>query len=209
MVVVMIVMGAIIYFISSISDDYEAKNADLQKKVEAIDTETKILRGRFTNIQKNIGDYKEVEKRLADNRLAINRQLILEKFNELKTQYILNNLHLTVTPAQDVKSPLFTRKNSSVNFSVVIVNFDITNDVSVYQLIDALRDVLPGITKLIKLDMAYQNQFDKDMLKEISQKGTAPLVKVEMQFMWYGINYVTPPATAPPGTPVSPVNVPK
>lgn len=201
---VLLVMGAVVYLISSIRDDYETSNQALQKQVDAIDLEMNTLKGRFTNIKNNIDIYQEVIKKKAEGRLAINRQMVLEKFNQYKTQYTLGGLRMTASPAQEVKDGIFKRKNSNVNFSDVSVNFDVSSDENIFQLIDALREELPGISKVIRVNMSLQKPFGEDVFKAISEKGSYPLVKADVRFIWFGINSTEPAAASAPATPTAP-----
>ena len=185
--------GALAYLVSIVRDDYEVSNNVLQKQVDAIDLETKTLKARVVNIQNNLDLYKEVQKRQEDGRLAINRQMVLEKFNQYKSQYLLNGLHMTVSPALDVKDAALKRKNSSVNFSDVLVDFDVTSDESVYKMMNALQYDLPGLSKVIKLDMVLQKPFSQEVIDVVSQKGSYPLIKTQIRFIWFGINPIAKP----------------
>jgi hypothetical protein len=191
---VLLALGAIVYLLTSVQEDYVASNDALQKQVDAIDHEMNTLKGRFTNIQKNMDIYLEVQKKQADGRLAINRQIMLEKFNQFKTNYVLNGLRLNVGQPQEVKDAIFKRKNSSVNFSEVTASFDITSDEGAYELVDSLREGLPGISKLVRFNIILQKPFNDDVFKAISEKGSYPLVKTDIKFVWFGINYTPPDA---------------
>jgi|GEM_PF-5408499 len=194
-----VVLAAIIYLISAIRDDYVAGNEAAQKQVDAIDLEMNTLRGRYNNIRKNVDVYEEVIKKQAEGRLAINRQQVLERFNQYKNQYALNSLRLNASPAQDVKEPVFKRKNSSVNFSDVVVDFEVTSDENVYALLDSLREDLPGISKIVKVNMSLLKPLTADVVQTIIQKGSYPMVRVNIRFIWFGINPVeTSDAAAKP-----------
>jgi hypothetical protein len=193
---VMLTLGAIIYLLSSVEDDYTASNEALQRKVDAVDLEMNTLRGRFNNIKKNMDIYEEVQKKQQDGSLGINRQIMLEKFNQFKTAYSLNGLRLSVGQPQEVKDAIFKRKNSTVHFSEVYASFDVVSDEGIYHLVDSLREELPGISKLVKFTLVMQSQFNDDVYKEISEHGSYPLIKADIKFVWFGINY-TPPGTAP------------
>lgn len=201
---VLLVMAALIYVLSSLLEDYETSNQGLQKQVDAIDLEMNTLRGRFNNIKNNIGIYEEIIKKKAEGRLAINRQMVLEKFNQFKTQYTLSSMRMTVSNAQEVKDGIFKRKNSNVNFSDVVVNFDVMSDENIFQLVDSLREELPGISKVVRVNMYRQRPFDDEIYQQISQKGSYPLIKSEIRFIWFGINSIEPPAASSPATPTAP-----
>lgn len=183
-----VVLAAIIYLISAIRDDYIAGNEAAQKQVDAIDLEMNTLRGRYNNIRTNMDVYNEVINKQNEGRLAINRQMVLERFNEYKNHYALSSLRLNASPAQDVKEPVFKRKNGSVNFSDVTVDFEVTSDESVYQLLDSLREDLPGISKVVKVNMSLIRPLGEDVIQGIIQKGSFPLIRVNVRFIWFGIN---------------------
>lgn len=190
---VMVVLSAIIYLISAIRDDYVAGNEQAQKQVDAVDLEMNTLRGRYTNIQKNIKVYEEVLRKQQEGRLAINRQMVLERFNQYKNQYLLSSLRLNATPAADLKEALFKRKASSVNFSDVVVDFEVTSDESVYALLDSLREELPGISKIVRMNMTLVKPFGDDVVTQLVQKGSFPMVRANIRFIWFGINTIETP----------------
>lgn len=212
--IVVLVMAAIVYLISAILDDYEASNDSLQKQVDVIDMEMKNLRAKYSNIKNNLDIYQEVQQKQADGRLAINRQMVLEKFNQYKNKYALSGLHMIVSQPQDVKDAVFKRPKTTVNFSDVTASFEITSDESVYELVDSLRGELPGISKMIKLNMTLQKPFNEGAFEAISHNGAYPMIKTEMRFIWFGINPVLPPEVKPnmqpmpPNMPPIPPNMP-
>ena len=198
--VIMVALFALIaavYFISTIGDDYESTNNALQKQVDALTVETNALRARFVNIQQNIEIYQEVKKKQEDGRLTINRDTIINQFNKFKDEYALAGMHLALSPVQDTKDALLRRKNSNVNFSEVNVSFDSVSDENVYRLIDALPYELPGVSKLIKVNMLLQKPFSEEVLQALIRNGTSPLIKTELQFIWFGINSIKKPDSKP------------
>jgi hypothetical protein len=201
---VLLVMAALIYVLISVLEDYETGNQGIQKQVDAIDLEMNTLRGRFSNIKNNIDIYEEISKKKAEGRLAINRQMALEKFNQFKTRYTLSSMRMTVSNAQEVKDGIFKRKNSNVNFSDVVVSFEVMSDENIFQLVDSLREELPGISKVVRMNMYRQRPFDDEVYRQVAQKGTYPLIKSEIRFIWFGINSTEPPAASSPATPTAP-----
>lgn len=183
-----VVMGIVVYLLGSANDSYQASNESLQKDINAIDADTKTLRAKYSNIQQNLDLYMQVKKKQEEGRLAINQQVGLDKFKQFKSRYALSGLHMTVSPVQAVTDGALKRKNSAVNFSDVTMNFDVTSDEAVYRLIDSLHDELPGICKLIRLNLILQKPLNDEALLTLSQKGEYPLVRGEIRFIWYGIN---------------------
>lgn len=188
---VTIVLTAIIYLISAIRDDYITANEQAQKAVDAVDLEMNTMRARYNNIQKNLVVYNEVTKKQQEGKLAINRQMVLERFNQYKNEYNLSSLRLNATPTQDIKEPLFKRKASSVNFSDVTVDFEVMSDEGVYKLLDSLRNDLPGISKLVKVNLTQIKALDNLVLDAMTKTGNFPLIRVNVRFIWFGINDIS------------------
>jgi hypothetical protein len=187
---VLVVLLAIVYLLSSIRDDYIETNQSAQRVVDGIDAELNTLKGKYSNILQNAVLYQEVQKKQSEGMLAINRQMVLEKFNQYKTLYSLNNLRLSVAPIQDVKDGQYKRKTSLVSYSEVNIDLDVLSDESVFELLDTMPKELSGVSKITRVTMSREKPLGEDVLGAIRQRGTYPLIKTGIRFVWFSINPV-------------------
>ncbi len=197
-VAVQVVLLAIVYLLSSIRDDYIENNKSSQHMLDAIDAEFTTLKAKYSFIQQNSPLYEEVKKKEEAGALSINRPLVLEKFNQYKAQYGLNNLRLSVSPIQDIKDPAYIRKTHSVSSSEVSVELDTLSDERVFELLDVMQQELSGVCKLTRVTLARDHAVDAEVINAISQKGTYPLVKTGIKFTWFSINPVESAGGAAP-----------
>lgn len=185
---VLVVLFAIVYLLGSIRDDYVENNKSSQRVLDGIDAEFNTLKTKYSFIQQNSGLYMEVKKKQDAGELSINRPLVLEKFNQYKAQYGLNNLRLSVSPIQEMKDPSYIRKTSTVSASEVSVELDTLSDERIYELLDVMQQELSGVCKLTRVTLARDRNLDLEIINTIRQRGTFPLVKSTIRFTWYSIN---------------------
>ena len=187
---VMVVLIAIVYFMSSTRDDYVESNKTSQHMLDAIDSEFKTLKTKYAFIKQNSTLYEEVKKKQDAGMLTITRPIVLEKFNQYKAQYGLNNLRLSVSPIQDIKDAAYVRTTSAISSSEVSVELDTLSDERIYELLDTMQQDLPGTCKLTRVLLSREHAIDNELLNALSQKGTYPLIKATIKFTWFSINPV-------------------
>lgn len=194
---VLAVLLSVVYLLASIRDDYIENNRSAQRALDAIEAEFSALRGKYAYIQQHSVLYKEVKRKQEAGELSINRSVVLEKFNQYKAQYGLNNLRLSVSPIQDIKDAAYTRKTSSVSASEVSVELDTLSDERVFELLDVMQQELSGVSKITRVTLSRERDLDQDVLNAIQAKGTYPLIKAGIRFTWYSINPIDTAAAVP------------
>lgn len=198
---VLVVLVAIVFLLASIRDDYVSNNQSTKRALDAIEGEYNTLRAKYSFIQQNATLYDEVKKKQDAGMLSINRQAVLEKFNQYKSQYGLSNLRLSVSPVAEVKDPQYRRKTSLVASSEVSVELEVLSDERVYEMLDLMRDELSGFTRINRLTLSRERAVDDTVLNSIRQKGSFPLLKTAVRFTWYSINPVENPEVPPNAPP--------
>ena len=189
MAAVALVLGGVVFLLSTISSDYSAENAALKHQVDTINADMNSLKTKYTNIKQDLKLYEEVQKKQSEDRLAINRHAVQDKFNQLKTEFMLgDNLHLVMSPVQVMKDEKYQRKTSMVTYSDVEVSLDALSDEYVYDLLVKMQQELAGVSRITKLSMVKQKPLSDDILRSISVKGSYPLVKTDIKFTCFGIN---------------------
>jgi hypothetical protein len=180
----------VLYLLGMVGDDYAEDNSKLQGQVNGVDGEMNVLRAKYANILQNVDLYREVQRKQEVGELAITRQAIMDKFNLFKERYLLTSLRLSMAAVTELKDPLYRRKSQFVNSSEVNIDIETLSDEDVYDLWVAMQKDLPGLCRIVKLSMIKEKELTPDVLAAIGQKGTYPLVKTQMKFIWFGINPV-------------------
>lgn len=195
---VLVVLAGLVYFLSITLDESIESNKSSKRILDTIDGEYNALKAKYAFIKQNSSLYEEVKKKQEAGGLSINRPMVLEKFNQYKAQYGLNNLRLSVSPIQDIKDPAYMRKTHSISSSEVSVELDTLSDEHVYDLLDVMQQELPGVSKITKLALSRDHPLDTEALTIIEQKGSYPLVKASIKFTWFSINTLDTPVEAAP-----------
>lgn len=187
---IVLVASGIIYFLGSVSDDYEQQNNSMKAQVDSIATDMKNLKTKYYNIKQNIGLYEEIQKKQSLGQLTITRQAMMDKFNLFRSQILLMNMRLSMSSIQEMGEAQFRRKTNAVNWSEVTVGMDALSDEHIYGLIKTIQENLPGISAISRLSIAKTGSLSETTLRAVSEKGPVPLVKADMKFVWFGINPV-------------------
>ena len=186
--IVAVALGGVAFLFSTISGNYSEENAALKQQVDSITADMNSLQKKYTNIKQDINLYQEVQRKQSEDLLAVNRQAVMDKFNQLRTEYMLDDLRLSMSPVQPMKDEKYKRKTSMVTYSEVVVNLNALSDEHVYDLLVKMQKDLPGVSRLTNLSMTRQKTLSDDILRSISAKGSYPLIKTDIKFTWFGIN---------------------
>ena len=187
---VLLVSLIVLYVLSSISDDYSESNGSAQSRLKKTEQELAALQKKYSFVTENSEIYNEMQKKQADGKLFISRQIMFEKFNQFRSQFDLSNVHLSVSPVQEMKNAKYKRKTSVVDFSEVNVDLGVLYDENVFELLNAMQRELSGICSVSRLSMTMSKPLDAGILQTVSAKGTFPLIKTTIKFNWYSINPV-------------------
>ncbi|NBO18985.1 MAG: hypothetical protein EBV03_07135, partial [Proteobacteria bacterium] len=174
---VLTVLVAIVFLLASIRDDYINNNQSSKRILDTIDGEYNALKTKYSFIQQNAQLYEEVKKKQESGMLSINRQSVLDKFNQYKTQFSLSNLRLSVSPIAEMKDGQYRKKTSLVTSSEVSIELEALTDERVYEMLETMQQELSGFSRISRLTLARERKLDDDVLNAIRTKGVFPLVK--------------------------------
>lgn len=198
-IIVAAVLGAFsvgVFLLGMLADSYHTSNSKLKKQVDTINNDMNTLKTKYMNIKQDVGLYEYVKKRQAEGNLAINRKAVMAAFDQFKNDYVLDSMHLSMSPIVDVADAKYKRKNSKVTVSDVSVGLNALSDEYVYALLSAMQRDMAGTSKITKLTMSRDIALTDDVLHTISTTGAAPLVRSEIKFQWFGINSIEADDTA-------------
>jgi len=203
-VLVVVVLGALsggVWYLGSISDDYERQKSASESQAVALNSQVTSLREKYEKIQKNSDVYNEVVSKSAGDGLNINRQVLRKKFDMLKAQYFLNKAKFIMGAVEELKGAKFKSTSNTVVDSEVSIECEAISDEDVYNFIQSLQQELPGVIRMTEFSITRLNRVTDDALRQIAEKGQYSLVKAELKFVWYGIR--TQDSTNPPATPTN------
>lgn len=190
LVVVLGTLGWGLSYLDSLATDYEEKSKALETEVGTLETQTKALQDKFFKAQRQTAMYQELLRKNGPDGLAIGRDIILEKFNEFKNLYYLNDLHLSMEPAKPVDGAAYKRGPNAIVASPVKAEFNTLSDEYVYALLYALAQDLPGSITITDITLERQKDMTDDVMREVAQKGSASMVKSTVNFNWFGIRAI-------------------
>jgi len=199
-VAVISIIGAGAWYMDTTNTNYAGETQTAEKEVNELTVQAKTLLDKFTRVQKNPQLFHDILQKKSRNELLPTRQAIRTAFNQFTTSYHLLTVHLSMGEIAPLKGSPYIRPTSNMVSSEVSAEFNAISDEYVYGLINAMDTQLPGVTKINKLTMSLDKPLSEAILREISQKGSYPLIKTKLSFSWIGIKPVEandPNANAP------------
>ena len=190
---VLLVLGAVVFLLASIRDDYVENNELAQRVLGNIEVEYNQIQSKYTFIKQNADLYARVKKKNENGLLTIDRQSILEIFNQYKTQYNLTNLRLSVSPITDINQPQLQKPSHKVASSDVSIQLEALTDERVYKMLDSMFDDLSGMPRINSISLIRDKPINAEVLNTLRQKGYYPLIRGNIQFKWYSINPIEAP----------------
>jgi len=185
-----VVLGSGLYFLDSFSDDYQKGSEILSSKVNDIAAATNALSNKYDKIRRNDALYQKILRLQSEDGLNINQQVAKNRFNHLRDQYYLSNLHLSMSPITEIQDANYRRPTHVIVSSDVNIDFEGLSDEYAYGLLNAIQQEFPGSSKIAKLTLTREGAINSDSLRTISEKGAFPLIKGEIKFIWLGIKPV-------------------
>src|SRR5690348_12033051 len=101
--------GAVVFFLSLFSDDYEKSASELESKVNAIAASTNALSNKYDKVRQNEALFKKVVQLQSEDGFTITPQVAQNRFNYLRDAYYLNNLHLIMSPITEMSDANYRR----------------------------------------------------------------------------------------------------
>jgi hypothetical protein len=183
-------LGAGAYFIDMFSDEYQNKSATLESEVNAINTQTRALRDKFSAVQREAELYKSIMAKFNDGGLSLTRQALYDKFTKYKMDYHLNDLRLTMGPVAVVAAPDYKRPSVEIVSSDIVMDFTAIADEHVFRMLDTMRRNLPGTVRIVSMELTAVAPLTDDVLHTIGEKGNFSLIKGTVHFTWFGLKTV-------------------
>lgn len=175
------------YFLTTVSDDFTQKKNMLDSQLASTTNEKRTLEEKYSRLQKHRDLYDYVLAKQSSDQLYISRQLLRKKVNEFKPRYFLNDLSVTMTPAQELAGAPYRYGTGVIVSSDLTVNFDALTDEDVYSLMQAIEDEFPGAIKMTKFSISRQQKVTDDSLRAIARNGQYSMVKGAIEITWFGI----------------------
>jgi hypothetical protein len=184
---ILAVAGGVTFFLDDFSDDYKKSNEALKGNISTITNTTNALNAKYEKIQTNKALIKQILELQSEDKLNINPQMTQVLFNRLRDKYYLNGLHLSMLPIVETPDARFKRATYSLVSSEDTISFDALSDEYAYSLIDAIQQQLPGSVEIANVKLTRTGTVTTANMHTIGTTGTAPLVKGDIKFIWFGI----------------------
>ncbi|MDE3016502.1 MAG: hypothetical protein KGI29_06240 [Pseudomonadota bacterium] len=182
------VLVGVVYYFDAVEGNYQKESTDLYNQVAGIRNQTNRLYDQYSRVQKNTAIYREAMEKNANHQLTISRQAVREHFGKLRDRYYLNNVHLTMSPITAMAESQYKRNTVGMESSDITLSFEAISDEYVYDMLEAMQQELPGSSRVNQLTLTLTQPLTSGILREISQKGTFPLVSGKIEFTWFGVS---------------------
>ena len=196
MVCIMVAMCGAAFLFNDFSDDYEKSKEALEIKVKMITASTNALSSQYDSVKHNGTLLEKILQLQSRNRLGISLQTVKNRFNRLRDQYYLGNLHLSMAPIAEMQDADHKRASQVIVSSEVVISFTAVSDEYAYSLLNSIQQDLAGSSKITSFTLTRDGDVTNDALRVMSDTGTAPLVKGEIKFVWFGIKPIESNDTA-------------
>ena len=181
------ILALFAYFLDDYGESLAQQGRQLESEANGITGQIASLREKYAKV-KNSGEiYQEVLDKKNHNELAIDRDMMKDRFNQFKDTYYLSDIRLVVSPVEEVAGSKYKRQSANIIASDVNINFSALDDEYVYQLIHAMQSGLPGGNKIFRMTLSRPQPLSDEMLRQIRQKGAFGIMHGEIDFTWYGI----------------------
>lgn len=175
------------YFLTSVSDDFAQKKDVLTGQLATTTNEKQTLKEKYSKLQSNQELYEEVLAKYTADQLSVSRQFLRKKVNEFKPRYFLNDLSLTMAPAQEMAGEKYRYTTGVIVSSEISVNFDALTDEDLYSLIQAMEQEFSGAVRITRFSITREQKVTDESLRAIARNGQYSMVKGSMQMSWLGI----------------------
>lgn len=187
------IIGGATYFVSSLRDDYASRKNAMEGQVSAVTNESNALREKFIRIQKDKNLYDLVMTMNDSDMLSHSSGLADKKLKEYESAYNFNSWTLDSSVSQlALEDAKYKRKTHLIIPRDAIFNVEALTDEHIYDMMTAMQGEFPGAVSFTSLKLTRQSMLTDEALRTITQKGSAPLIKGEIKFTWFGIDPVDP-----------------
>lgn len=198
----LIVLGAGVYFLVMLSEDYAREGQTLESQALAVNAEVSSLRSKFTKVKDNGSLYQEIMQKHASDRLASICGAAGGEFDKLYKAYTLSIPEFKISPLQNwpernkLASEMDLTKHSVIACDVPLV-FSALTDEDVYRVLHTFsgRD-FPGVVRVTKFGVVRKERVSEQALAEIVKTGKYDMVSTSIYFTWLGLKPADPTAAA-------------
>jgi hypothetical protein len=191
------VLGGGYYFVDMKYSELDTKAKALEADASRLLSERNTLQSRIQKFQQNIELFKEVQAKMGDSGLYIDRAAVWDILNIYKTRFFLSSLSADMQGIAELKDdPKFVRPTFVALATDVVIKFDAPSDIEVYDMMDAMQKELSGYTKITALSFTKKDEVGVPTLEAIVKQGSAANVAGSISFRWYGLKAQDPNSDA-------------
>ncbi len=184
-----------LYGVSAYEDSVTQDRDTAQAQANTIISEASTLKDR---IAKSSESYSIYEKILRYNKLAdfsLNRDAATKLFDQLKKDYPISNLQVSILPVKDLTSDVGKKKTGKVVYSDVKIQFDATTDTTAFRFMNALSTQFPGFVSYQEVKLSRKIELSGTVFQDLASGHLPMLVSGELSFNWLGIRPNESPET--------------
>ena len=211
-IVKLAVMGllALLVFGGIYGGSVVASNAVTAMKLEAerrLSDETTRLNGLRTQMEKSGQAEKQYAELMAfrvNQEFSMNQEMLYAWLRSAATQFRLTSFKLTRATEEDSLKPELAQLNYRISLRAPVkLEFAAISDMHVFSFIEALRRSAPGFVVIEKIEFSRKSDLKPDLLTNLRNGGTPPLVDAKIDFIWVGVVAKPEPSLTTPASPVT------
>lgn len=201
----LLVIGGFTFFLDDYSQTHAHETDEMQRNVDEVANKARMLREKFTNIQKDADIYSEYLERSKNEGLLVSRLQVANKFDELAEKYFMTLTKKAMPAPQELKEK-YARPFAIAMSSDAQVSFEALTDEDVYAFIRSVTEEMPGIVKFKKFTIKRDSKVSDDNVRTIAAQGKFKLVSGEIVFTLYGLKLAESKAAGASANPIDPAN---
>jgi hypothetical protein len=175
------------FFISSMSDDYRNQRNTISGQIGGLAAQIGQLQAQLTKAQRSMGAYQDLLKRNQNAGFTLSRQDAKTKLETLRDRYRLATMHVNMSPIVDASDAKYQKKTVSMISNTMTLDMDAMSDEDIVAFMDDMEKELSGFVRVTTFSIVKSEKVSNENLLTISQRGTFPMVRGEIKFIWMGI----------------------
>jgi len=186
--VIVAILGLLAFFVSNYSDDLASEQSNKQAENDSIRAEYNTLTTQYGLTKKN--------KELYDNYIkshnpsfVLDREISKTILKKLHDKYNLTSLEIVTSKIDYLTDKAFKTNSGDMIKYEVTLTFAGLSDSSIYELIDSLKQEMPGIVLIHDLKISREGDLSQTYISNsLNSHKLIPLIKGAIGFSWIGIN---------------------
>ena len=181
-IAILAVVGGITLAVSMLYNAQIETQAKAKAKLDATNTQNRTLKDKIVRATESLNIYQAINSR--GGGLSLNREYAKKLLDQMKQEYLLNALDVSITPVTDEPGGSGDTKLISAR---VTVKMDAFTDELVFAFVNAIKLRFPGYVRIERFDVTRTADITREAYVNVTRGVLANLVHGEIEFKWIGV----------------------